>query len=96
MAPELPVTRAATTASDVFAFGVLGWELATGDLPFDEASGPRSPRPWCSSRRAGTPRCAESALEELLLACLTSEPEQRPSAAEIVARLETAAHREAR
>src|SRR5205085_2603268 len=35
MAPELLVARA-TAASDVFAFGVLAWEIVSGQQPFTE------------------------------------------------------------
>ncbi len=39
MAPELVEGRAATTASDIYAFGVMAFIMLTGKLPFADPSG---------------------------------------------------------
>jgi eukaryotic-like serine/threonine-protein kinase len=55
VAPELLTGRSADVRSDVFTMGVLTYELATGELPYDGASMPEllgnmlrgaPPDPW--------------------------------------------------
>jgi serine/threonine-protein kinase len=89
MAPELANgARFASAASDVFSFGVIAYELFTGQLPFK--------RPAAFTAEAGqtleTPRLEAEGLPveiaALVLRCLAAEPEARPTATEIVATLE--------
>jgi serine/threonine protein kinase len=50
MGPELTVTAKATTATDVFAFGVLLLEVACGHQPIDPATGENLVR-WVRDHR---------------------------------------------
>jgi serine/threonine protein kinase len=86
MPPELLLGESATTASDVFSFGSVLYELFTshhpfaGETPLDvfeaiETSTPAPPSSHCPN--------LPKALDQLLLATLHRQPEQRPSAAQL-------------
>ena len=71
VAPELIRGAAASPASDVYAMAAIGWLCLTGVLP---AAGTRLSSTTVSR---GTP----AGLAEVLTACLSTDPEARPSAA---------------
>lgn len=90
MAPELGEPGAkATSAVDVFAFGLIGWELCSGALPF------RVPPIFVCLAGAELPAPSpltvdtEPSLAALLHRCISPVPTDRPTAAE-VARVLTA------
>jgi serine/threonine-protein kinase len=92
MAPELARgAKYAGSASDVFSFGVIAYQILTARLPFEI--------PAVSVAVAGqavaTPRLEKDGLPEavaqLVLRCLAADPAARPTASEIVATLERAA-----
>ena len=84
MAPELATgARNATPASDVFALGIVAYEILVGVRPWDvppvfEAMAGRSlTRPVAIRTRAELP----VALAHMLDSCLAADPSVRPSAA---------------
>jgi Protein kinase domain len=90
MAPEQLSGEPVTTASDVYALGLIVWEMLTGRRLFDGGSLPQiaeahlSPKPRVSSSVHDAP----AELERLLAHCLEEEPERRPqSAREVLAML---------
>ena len=89
IAPEQIMSKPVDHAADLYAFGVLLYELATGKLPFlgDPGSvlfqhihqSPLSPREQNSN--------VPSALNELILHLLQKEPTQRPGSAQEVGQI---------
>jgi Tol biopolymer transport system component len=80
MSPEQAEGRAVDARSDIFAFGVLLYELATGQRPFDRDSAVatlaailRDPPPPLAGRRPDLP----APLIRLVERCLRKEPERR-------------------
>jgi len=80
MAPEQVEARPATAASDIYALGVVLFELLTRELPFEEETAWATatarlqrdpPRP--SSRRKGVP----ARWDDIVLRCLAREPSNR-------------------
>jgi len=88
LAPEYVGRLAVSPAMDVYALGVLAYELVTGVLPFGGALGflnrlatrPPIPRPSTINPEA-------AALDEVITAMLASEPGARPSALDVAVRL---------
>jgi len=98
MSPEQVRGQRATSASDVYAVGIMIYEAITGDLPFRaetqlgflyQHAEVAPPRPVV---RAGYP----AALGALALACLAKDAAARPTMAEVAERLDHAQQRRPR
>lgn len=91
MAPEQMDGRFHGAATDIYQLGLLLYEMFTGGLPFAELGSVRSMvterfRSAIPSIRSFTPRLS-SEVDDLVLRCLETESEKRPSSADMVATL---------
>jgi serine/threonine protein kinase len=92
LSPEQLKGEAATEATDVFALGLMGYELLTGEGPF--AGRTQRETILRSLRESPTPLKSlkpdvDSQLAGLLERCLAKEPEKRPTAAFVAKALGT-------
>jgi len=91
LSPEQLREDAITEMVDIYAFGILGYELLSGRGPYDGSSNAQimaahiqgEPRPL-EELRGGAPHD----LADLLRRCLNKEPRKRPRATDIVRLLE--------
>jgi hypothetical protein len=87
MAPELVGgARDALPSADVFSFGIIAYELLTGDHPFGEAPVMRALR----GDHSTPPFPASEPLATALRACLFFDAHQRPTSSALVHALEAA------
>ena len=95
MAPEQAAADVVDHRADIYAFGIMAYEMLTGQPPFHGRSAKQllaaqlteTPAPM-ETRRPGVP----VALSELVMRCLQKEADERPrSASELIETLETPA-----
>jgi len=85
MAPEIVTGGVVNERSDLYAMGVMMFEVFTGSLPYRGGSAieictahVKQPTPSPSERWDAIPR----ALEEIILACMNKNPARRPESAQ--------------
>jgi tRNA A-37 threonylcarbamoyl transferase component Bud32 len=90
MSPEQLLAEPVTDRTDIYALGLLGYELFIGEGPYVISS----PREVMAAHLRDTPRRLSTLradidpeLEGLLESCLAKDPKKRPTAAEVEARL---------
>jgi hypothetical protein len=89
VAPELAAGRAATPAVDVYAWGVLAYEVLSGRRPFDADHPAALLRAHLEDAPARPPGL-DPQVWVVLAACLAKDPAERPDATTAAARLEAA------
>lgn len=88
MAPELrTINPTYTTHSDVYAYGVVLWEIATGKKPY-EGREITSPSDIEGKKPGKLNGISCEALRRLIEVCWSRVPEQRPSFEEIIPQIE--------
>ncbi|KAK9812123.1 hypothetical protein WJX73_009346 [Symbiochloris irregularis] len=80
-APETIVGTGVTTAADIWSFGVIMWELMTGERP--QRGQYRSPR---------VPKEAPASAVALIQICMLEDPTLRPTAGDIIQELQGQQH----
>ena len=90
MSPEQAEGRGLGTRTDLYALGVVAYQMVSGALPFSAptflaliAKTVNEPAPPPSQQNASVE--IPSTLEELIMQCLAKEPAQRPTSAEEIA-----------
>jgi serine/threonine-protein kinase len=85
--PEQLQDHAVTVLSDVYLFGVLGYELLTGEGPYDA----RSNTEWINAHLRLDPRDlkafrpdVDGGLADLLRRCLARDPQHRPTVKDVL------------
>jgi DNA-binding response OmpR family regulator len=95
MAPERFGSGAVSGASDVYSVGVMLFQMLTGRLPFEPGSDPMAMALKHKNEKPPSVRGlrpdAPPAVEEAILAALSKQPEERPSARGLADRLALAA-----
>jgi serine/threonine protein kinase len=80
MPPELMLAQRLTTASDVFSFGVLLWEMANSAQAWDGMSHTQViARVAMEDERLPWPAHAPPAIKDLSVRCMLSDPDARPT-----------------
>ncbi|XP_045497942.1 tyrosine-protein kinase receptor TYRO3-like isoform X2 [Colias croceus] len=88
LAPEAIFTSQYSSATDVWAFAVLLWEIATfGGFPYSELSNQELPTYLTTGGRLPKPARASQRLYQLMTECWSDDPNIRPTFTQIVDRL---------
>ena len=84
MAPEQFESSDYTNKIDVYAYGLLLWEMLTGKTPFDKYKGAQLAIAVCQkNERPHVPSDTPSALKSLIKSCWDRDPDNRPTFDEI-------------
>ncbi|CAL5219257.1 g1053 [Coccomyxa viridis] len=81
MAPEMFEGKRISEKIDVFSFGILLWEMLTGQLPWGELSSPMQVIYVVGvlKKRLSVPRHSPQVLRTLIPACWQDDPDLRPT-----------------
>lgn len=96
MAPEVLGNQKYNEKSDVFSFGIVVWEIMTGECPYDGMSQIQAALGVLNRNlRPTIPTKAPKFLAQLMKACWNRQPELRPSFLQIVKALKDYSERKA-
>ncbi|XP_077054166.1 ephrin type-A receptor 2a isoform X2 [Siphateles boraxobius] len=88
-APEAIAYRKFTSASDVWSFGIVIWEvMSSGERPYWDMSNHEVMKSINEGFRLPAPMCCPSAVNQLMLQCWTQDRSKRPRFVDIVNLLE--------
>lgn len=87
MSPERFRGETPTTASDIYSFGLVAYELLSGNYPYDKKG--NSKESWEKIHCTATPNVLkridlQSKISQLIMRCLDKVPEKRPEINEIL------------
>lgn len=85
LSPEQALGRSATSASDLYALGVVAHELLTGRRPFDLDTPVATALAHITEPMPTLPSSVPTDLLEIIAKCLSKEPGDRPSSARDIA-----------
>jgi hypothetical protein len=78
MAPELFGSSGYSEKVDVYAFGMLLWEMLTQDVPYKGKTGIQIAMNVCKGERPPIPKGCPQGLSSLMTACWLEDPDKRP------------------
>src|SRR6185436_17804539 len=82
VAPEIFMSGTYSMATDLYCFGVLMWEMATGERPIaDRAHDIELAYDICNGLRPAIPDHVPACYADLMMQCWDSDPNERPIAA---------------
>lgn len=89
-APELFKRKAMyTSACDIYSYGMVLWELTSGTIPFADANDDATVISFIKDgEQEEIPKDCPAELDQLIKACWSVNPQERPTAANIVTALE--------
>src|SRR6266542_2165282 len=88
MAPEILQGKEYTTASDIYSFGMIMWELITGRMPFwDQNNDIELIIKICKNFRPPIIKNTPKGYNELMQECWDSDPNKRPTTFDILEKL---------
>jgi serine/threonine-protein kinase len=77
IAPEVLRGESPTARSDLYAIGIAGYQLLTGELPYEA----RTAAELIAAHLSAEPRAIDGDLGALLARCMAKNPEERPASA---------------
>jgi len=83
-APELIQDNKYSKQTDVYAYGIILWEIVTGEYPWATKNVPQFLNAVKNGERPEIPADLEEPYKQLLIQCWSQFPEERPKFAEIV------------
>ena len=87
LAPEQAMGRPVTGASDLYALGVVGFEMLTGTRPFGEESAVATALAHINNPPPPLPTHVTDPVRSAIEACLAKDPDHRPASASSLAAL---------
>lgn len=89
MPPEVFTGGVYDTRSDIFSFGMVLWELLTGQIPFGEANNQFMVLQLIDNgERPYIPTDCQPTFRDLIRACWETEPSLRPAFDQVIERLQ--------
>ena len=81
LSPEQALGHVATGASDIYALGIIAWEMLVGRKPFDAGSAVATALAQVNDPAPALPDDVPADLRRIVMSCLAKEPERRPASA---------------
>ncbi|CAG8698847.1 17428_t:CDS:1, partial [Cetraspora pellucida] len=79
--PEIFISRTYSLASDIYSFGIIAYEIASGLLAFNNTV--HDINLICSGLRPEIPIHVPKLISDLIVKCWDAKPEKRPSSKEL-------------
>ena len=87
MAPELFDDKSCTFASDIYAYGMVLWEIASREMPYKNvATASEIIKMKCSGNDLEIPLETPSSHTKIIFQCWRFNPDDRPTAKELLER----------